>query len=60
MLVRRQDVELLAAVRGMAVAHQPEVLQDVEGAIDGRGDRGRIEVAAPVDELAACHVTVRP
>ena len=37
----RQDVELLAPVGAVAVAEQAELLEHVERAIDGRGDRAR-------------------
>ncbi len=57
---RRQDVELLAPIGGVAVAEQTELLEDVERPIDGRRDRARIDLAAALDELGAGHVTVGP
>ena len=36
-LGRREDVELLAAVVAVAVAHEPELLEDVERPVDRRG-----------------------
>jgi hypothetical protein len=55
--VARQDVELLAAVRRVAVAHEPKLLEHVEGPVHGRGNRRRIEVAAAIDELATRDMT---
>ena len=52
-LLLGQDVELLPAVRAMAVAQDPELLEHVEGAIDRRRDRPRIERPAAFDELGA-------
>ena len=53
-----QDVEFLAPVRAMAVAQDAEFLQDIQGPIDGRGDRGRIQLTAALDELSTRHVAV--
>jgi hypothetical protein len=50
-LGRGQDVELLATTRAVAVADHPEILEHVEGAIDGRRDgvgRDRPTSSAPV------------
>ncbi len=55
-----QDVELLAAVGGVAVAEQAELLEDVERPIHGRRDRARVDLAAALDELGAGDVTVGP
>src|SRR6476660_1277103 len=46
-----QDVELFATVRAVAVADDPELLEDVEGSIDGRRDGVRVARTTPVDEL---------
>ncbi len=51
MLAGGQDVIFLAAVGGVAMTHQAQLLEDVEGAVHGRGDRGRLEFAAAVDQL---------
>ena len=58
MLSGGQDVELFATVRAMAVADDPELLEDVEGPIDGRGDRVRVARTTPVDELGTGHMAV--
>ena len=47
--VARQDVELLAAVGAVAVAEDAELLEDVERAVDRRGDRVRVELPAALD-----------
>ena len=60
MLDRGQDVELLAPVGPVAVADQPELLEDVEGPVDRRRRRLRVDLAAALDELAAGDVPVRP
>lgn len=52
------DVELLATVRTVAVAQEPELLEDVERSIDGRWRRRRIKLAAAFDELGARDVTI--
>ena len=46
-----QDVEFLAAVCTMGVAHHVDLLEHVEGAIDGRRSRLRIRGAAPVEQF---------
>ena len=53
-----QDVELLAAVGAVAVAEQPELLEDVERPVDGRWDRLGVDRAAALDQLGAGHVAV--
>ena len=50
------DVELLAAVGAVAVAEQAELLEDVQGPIDGRWRRRRVDGAAALDEPGAGHV----
>ena len=57
-LGRRQDVELLATVGRVAVADDAELLEDVEGAVHGRGDGARVEGPAAVDQLGAGDVAV--
>ena len=58
MLGIREDVVLLAAVRAVAVAHDAQLLEDIERPVDGRGDRRRVMVAAAVDKIGAGHVAV--
>ena len=58
MLVTRAHVEFLAPVSAMSVAHQAELFQHVEGAIDGGRDRGRIDRPAALDELRPGQVAV--
>ena len=41
----REHVELLAAVGAVGVAHDPQLLEDVEGPVDGRRRRGRVQLA---------------
>ena len=55
MIVRRPDVIFLATVGAMPVADEPELLEDVEGAVDGgrhgrriRRSRQRLTISAPV------------
>ena len=57
-LVVWHDVELFAPIGGVTVADEPELLEDVERSVDGRRDRGRVDVAAAIDELAAGDVAV--
>ena len=54
-----QDMELLTAICPVAVAHQTEVLENVEGPVDRRRRRLRVDLATPLDELAAGDVPVR-
>ena len=54
----RQHVELLAPVHAVVVAEIAETLEDVERPVDGRRGRGRVELAAALDELRAGHVAV--
>jgi hypothetical protein len=51
-------MELLSAVRAVAVPDHPEVLEHVERPVDGGWDRVRIACATPLDEVGAGHVTV--
>ena len=53
---RRQHVELLATIGGVAVADEPKLLEHVKGPVDGRGDRRRVGRAASFDEVGARHV----
>ena len=53
-----QDVVLLATVGPVAVADDPELLEDVEGPVDRRGDGRRIALPAPLDELGAGDVAL--
>ena len=55
----RLDVELLATVRAVAVAEQPEILQHVQRPVDRRGDRARIHGPAALDQLGARDVPIR-
>ena len=59
-LARRQHVELLAPVGTVAMADQPQVFEHVQRPIDRRWDCRRVERPAPLDELAAGDVAVRP
>ena len=56
----RPHVELLAAIGAVTVAEQPELLEHVEGAIDGRGDGRRVHRPAALDEVGAGDVTIGP
>jgi len=58
-LGRREDMELLAAIGGVAVADDTEVLEDVERPVHRRRDGPRIEGATAVDQLGAGDVAVR-
>jgi len=51
-------MELLSAVRAMAVPDHPEVLEHIERPVDGGWDRVRIACATSLDEVGAGHVTV--
>ena len=53
-----QDVELFATVRAVAVADDSELLEDVEGSIDGRRDGVRVARTTPVDELGTGDMAV--
>jgi len=53
-----QDVELLPPVGAMAVTDDAEILEHVEGPIDGRWDGVRIAAPAAFDELGAGDVTM--
>src|ERR1051325_9309100 len=52
-LHRRHDVKLFAPIGAVAVADEAEPFEDVERPIDGRGDRLRVDLAAPLDQLGA-------
>ena len=54
----RQDVELLAAGRRVAVPDVAQLLEDVERPVDGRRRRVRVALAAALDQLAAGDVAV--
>src|SRR5262245_32646132 len=58
-LGRGQDVELLAAVRAVAVVEVAELFEDVEGPVHGRGGGLRVALATPLDDLAPGHVAGR-
>lgn len=55
----RPDVKLLATVSTMAVAHQAELLEHVECAVDGRGDGRRVDGTAAFHDLSRRDVTAR-
>jgi hypothetical protein len=55
-----QDVEFLAAVDAVGMAQDAEVLQHIEGAVHGRRDGPRVEVATALDELGAGDVAIGP
>ena len=57
-LGRRQDVELLAPIGAVAVADDAELLEDVERAVDGGGDRARVDRPTALDQLGPGHVAV--
>ena len=52
------DMELLASVRTVPVAHQTELLQHVQGAVDGGRDGRRIDRTAALDQLGPGQVAV--
>ena len=54
----RQDVEFLPAVCPVAVAENTQLLEHVQGPVDGRGDRPGIQLAAALDELRAGDVSI--
>ena len=54
----REDVEFLAAIGAVAVADDPELLEDVERPLDGRGDGVRRKRATAFDELRAGDVAI--
>lgn len=56
---RRKDVELLATVSPVRVPDEAELLQHVEGAVDGRWDRVRVHLAAAIEELRARDMALR-
>jgi len=58
MLPHRQDVELLPAVGPVAVPHQPELLENVERAIDRRRDRGGVATAASIHQVGGRDMAV--
>ena len=56
----REHVELLSPVRPVAVAEDAQLLQHVQGPVDGRRDGARVDLAAALDELRAGDVAVGP
>ncbi len=60
MLLDREDVELLAAIDAVVMAEIAEVLEDIEGPVDRRRRRRRIDRAAALDELRTGDVTGGP
>ncbi len=60
MLAAGQDMELLAAVRAVAVPDEADGLEDVERPVHGRRGRRRVDGPAALDELSAGHVAVGP
>jgi len=60
MLGRGPDVELLAPIDAVGMADQADILEDSERPVH-RGRRGcRVDRAAPLDEIAARDMAVRP
>lgn len=55
-LRRRQNMELLAPIRTMGVAHEAKLLEDVERSIDRRGDDRGIAFTTALDKFRAGHV----
>jgi hypothetical protein len=54
----RQDVVFLSAVRSVAMPDQADLLENVEGAIDRRRYRLRVELAAALDQVGSGDVAV--
>jgi hypothetical protein len=52
----REDVILLSAVRTVAVFHQAEVLEEIEGPVDRRGSSRCVALAAAGYQLGGCDV----
>jgi len=50
---RPEDMVLPVPVRPVAMAHDAQLLEDLQRPIDGRGDRGRILLPAALDEDSA-------
>ena len=59
MLLLRSHVELLSAIGSMTVAHEPDLLEDVEGAVDGGRNGGRVDGATALDQLDTGDVASR-
>lgn len=59
MLLVGQDVELLAAVDAVAVTDEAELFEHVEGPVDGRWDRRRVDRPTGLDEFGPGDVTPR-
>jgi len=58
-LLLRSHVELLPAIGSMTVAHEPDLLEDIERAVDG-GRNGRwVDGATALDQLGAGNVPTR-
>lgn len=55
---RRKDMELLSAVSGVTVPHQPELLQHVQGSMHRRWNGRMVARAAALHELGSGDVTV--
>ena len=51
-------MEFLSAVGRMTVADDAKLLEDIERAVNGRGDGVRVEGTTPLDELRAGDVAV--
>ena len=58
MLAGREHVILLASVRVVAMANQPEALEDVERPVHRRRDRRRDALPASFQQLGTREVTV--
>ncbi len=59
MLGVRSDVKLLAAFGAMGMADHPQLLEDTQGAVDGRRRGGRVAGPATLHELGARDVPIR-
>ena len=59
-VLRREDVELLAAIGGVAVPNQPELLEHVKRAIDGRRNGRWLARSTALDEIRTRDVIVDP
>lgn len=51
MLLLRSHVELLPPIGAMAVADEPDLLEDVEGAVHRGWDGGGVDGATALDQL---------
>ena len=59
MLAGRQDVELFPPVGVVAVPNEPDLLEEIQGAIHGRGGRPWVPGAASLEQLGAGDVPIR-